>query len=126
MVIDRDKLAVIHIVKKELGLSEEDYRAVLKNVAGVSSAKELDAEGFRNLMNYLVRDKRYRIEPGGMTLKQKLFIQNLASQLNWHEDHLKNFIHKYYHKPRLEELTRGEASKLIQSLKNIQAGSADT
>lgn len=125
MTIDQKKLALIHIIKKELNLSEEDYRTILRNVAKVSSAAKLDDRSFRKLINYLVRDKRYLVSPGGMTLKQKLFIQHLSNQLHWHPEHLINFIKKYYHKPALEELDRKEASKLIESLKHIDLQSKE-
>ncbi len=35
-------LAKIHIAKTQLGLDDDTYRAVLRRVAGVSSAKELE------------------------------------------------------------------------------------
>ena len=41
-MIDHKKLAVIHIVKRELGLSDEEYRNILHTAAGVQSAKDLD------------------------------------------------------------------------------------
>jgi len=72
--LDNGKLAVIHIVKKELGLSDSEYRKILREVTGVDSAKELDYEGFRKLMNYFVRSDHYRINSFGMTVKQKVFI----------------------------------------------------
>ncbi|UXZ55806.1 regulatory protein GemA [Halomonas sp. 7T] len=40
-MISKGKLAQIHIAKAQLGLSDEDYRAILARTAGVSSAKEL-------------------------------------------------------------------------------------
>lgn len=120
MGLSAQKLAVIHIAKKELGLSEEMYREILRKAAGVESAKDLDEEGFRKLMRFMVRDKRYLISPGGLTLKQKLFIQHLARELGWDGEKLRGFILKYYHRTSLEALTKKEASKLIESLKNVR------
>jgi hypothetical protein len=57
-------------------------------------------------------------------LKQKLFIKSLASQLDWEEAHLTNFIHKYYRRESLDVLTRKEASHLIESLKAVRAHGA--
>ena len=65
--MDIKKLAAIHIVKKELKLSDEEYRNILKEVTGVSSAKELDDDKFRKLMNFFVRSKYYRINPFNLT-----------------------------------------------------------
>jgi phage gp16-like protein len=38
-------LALIHLGKQQLGLDDDTYRALLENVAGVRSARELDAAG---------------------------------------------------------------------------------
>ena len=40
-MISKRKLAQIHVAKAQLGLSDDDYRAILARTAGVSSAKEL-------------------------------------------------------------------------------------
>ena len=122
--LDRKKLALIHIVKKELKISDSDYRCILKRIAGVDSAKDLDEAKFRKLMYFLVRSKYYQANSFGMTLKQKLFIKFLAKQLRWEESHLNNFIHKYYKVAGLDHLSRKDASKLIESLKAIREQSA--
>jgi hypothetical protein len=117
--MDRKKLAVIHIVKKELQLSDVEYRNVLRRIAGVNSAKELDDVKFRKLMNYFVRSKYYQVNPFGLTIRQKLYIKYLAKELGWLEGHLNNFLHKYYHKSKVDQLTKKEAMGAIESLKNI-------
>ena len=81
--MDRKKLALIHIVKKELKISDSDYRCILTRIAGVDSSKNLDEAKFRKLMYFFVRSKYYRVNAFGMTLKQKLFIKFLAKQLRW-------------------------------------------
>jgi len=122
--LDRKKLALIHIVKKELGISDPDYRCLLKRIAGVESSKDLDEAGFRKIMRFFVRSDYYRVNASGMTLKQKMFIKSLSGQLGWEETHLRNFIHKYYRRESLDVLTRKEASHLIESLKAIRAHGA--
>jgi len=119
-MIDKKKLAIIHIVKKELNLTDNEYRNILKSQAQVTSAKELDGPGFRKLMNYFVRSKYYRVNPYGLTIKQKLYIKYLAGDLDWTQRHLSNFIHKYYHKLNIDKLTRKEAIRLIESLKGVR------
>lgn len=118
--IDKKKLALIHIVKKELNLEDSQYRAILKKAAGVESAKDLDRQGFRKLMNYFVRSRHWQPQPNGMTIRQRIFIKMLSKKLDWKKDHLNNFIYKYYHKKNTEELIKKEASKLIESLKSIR------
>lgn len=51
----RSDLAKIHIGKTQLGMSEEDYRAMLRSVAGVDSAKDLSAKGTAKVMAHLRR-----------------------------------------------------------------------
>ena len=118
--LDRKKLALIHIVKKELRLDDAEYRAILGRVAGVGSARDLDEAGFRKLMRFFVRSDFYRANAQGMTLKQKLFVKALAREMGWDRAHLRNFIRKYYQREGLDALDRKEASKLIESLKAIQ------
>ncbi len=118
--MDKKKLAFIHIIKKEIKLSDAEYRNILQQVAGVRSAKELDEEKFKKLINYFVRSKHYVINPFGLTVKQKLYMKFLAREMGWDEEHLNNFIHKYYHKSNVENLTKKEAVKVIESLKNVK------
>lgn len=47
------QISVIHVAKKQLGLSEEIYRAILINKGGVESAADLDRTGFEAVMAYL-------------------------------------------------------------------------
>jgi len=118
--LDRKRIALIHIVKKELGIADEDYRCILRRIAGVDSSKDLDEAKFRRLMSFFVRSDYYRVNTFGMTLKQKLFIKIIARQLGWDPDHLRNFIRKYYRRDGVDFLTRKEASNLIESLKAIR------
>lgn len=48
-------LAKIHIAKKELGMDEAAYRAMLRNVAGVDSAARLDESGRDRIIDHLKR-----------------------------------------------------------------------
>lgn len=117
--MDNKKLALIHIVKKELGLSDREYRDILEKTAGVRSAKDLDAKGFQKLMHYFVRSRHYRSGRDTITLRQKMFIKHLLDEAGWNEQHFLNFLKKYYKKPALDRLTRKEASNVIESMKNI-------
>lgn len=117
--LDKKKLALIHIVKRDLNLSDREYRDTLYQVTGVRSARDLDEITFKRLLRYFTRSKRYRINQYGLTFRQKYFIKHLVEDLRWGEDHFHNFLKKYYHKTVIDELTKAEASKVIESLKNI-------
>ena len=54
-MISKGKLAQIHIAKQQLGLSDEDYRAILARTAGVSSSKDLDNRTVGGVLHELRR-----------------------------------------------------------------------
>lgn len=118
-MLDRKKLAVIHITKKELALPDKEYRDTLKQITGVRSAKDLDEEGFRKLMRYFTRSKHYRLNKDGITFRQKMYIKHLVEDTGWDENHFRNFLRKYYKREEVTGLSKREASKVIESLKKI-------
>ena len=117
--MDKKKLAVIHIVKRELSLSDDEYRNILERVAGVRSAKDLTDDQFYKLMHYFVRTRHYRVTGKGITLRQKYYIRQLKERLQWDDSHFQNYIHKYFHNRDLSTYTRHDASNLIVALKAI-------
>lgn len=119
MTIDHKKLAIIHIVKRDLGLTDEAYRDMLQAAAGVRSAKDLDDAGFRSLMRFFARSPLYRNDSLAITYRQKLFVRHLREDLGWDPSHFHNFLQKYYKKDDLGALTKKEAGNLIESLKNV-------
>jgi hypothetical protein len=118
-LLDNKKLAVIHIVKKELGLTDKEYRDILEKNTGVRSAKDMDEQAFRRLMNYFARSKYYRANAQGITLRQKLYIKHLTDDLGWDQNHFLNFLKKYYKTGSIKTLSKKDASKIIESLKHI-------
>ena len=120
-LLDHKKLAVIHIVKRELELGDEEYRDLLEKAAGVRSARDLDEAGFKLLMRAFARSRHYKLNRYGLTLRQKLFINHLVDDLGWDQRHLKNFLKKYYKKDRVQALTKKEASKVIVAFQHILA-----
>ena len=50
MALSSKQTALIHVAKKELGLTDDDYRAILRQVAGVDSSKHLDFAGFEAVL----------------------------------------------------------------------------
>lgn len=49
----RKQLAAIHAARRDLGLDEDGYRLMLREVAGVASAKDLDTDGRRKVLDHL-------------------------------------------------------------------------
>jgi len=52
-------LAKIHVAKKQLALSDEDYRAMLWTIGRVRSAADLDAHGRRKVLEHM-RSRGFR------------------------------------------------------------------
>lgn len=50
-MISKGKLAQIHIAKQQLGLSDDEYRAILARTAGVSSSKDLTDRNVGAVLN---------------------------------------------------------------------------
>jgi hypothetical protein len=117
--MDRKKLAVIHIVKKELSLSDDEYRNILERITGVRSAKDLTGTQFHKLMRYFVRTRHYRVTNGGITLRQEYYLRQLKGRLQWDDTHFQNYMHKYFHNREINTYTRHDASNLIVALQKI-------
>jgi hypothetical protein len=47
----QNKVRLIQVAKRSLGLADDDYRSILRRVAGVSSSTQLDDSGFRQVMD---------------------------------------------------------------------------
>lgn len=96
-MIDRKKIAQIHVAKTQLDMQDDDYRAMLQRAAGVKSAKDLDSKGFAAVMVELgnlgfestaSREKRqakFR-EGGHASYAQRSYIQRLWQDYKGEED----------------------------------------
>ena len=51
----RKQLALIHVAKARLKLTEENYRDILLYVGGVASSRDLDSHGFAAVMEFFGR-----------------------------------------------------------------------
>lgn len=49
-MLAKSKVALVQVARKQLGLSDEDYRAELLNFGGVTGSKDLDGRGFDAVM----------------------------------------------------------------------------
>lgn len=50
-----EKQRILHVARRQLGLTEDDYRAVLKRCAGVESSRDLCLRGFNAVMDHFKR-----------------------------------------------------------------------
>lgn len=81
------ELAKIHIAKKDLGMSDDDYRAMLHAITGTESAGDLNTKERRAVLEHLAelgfRNKRKRGRPRNIerTPSQNLDQTSRARQL---------------------------------------------
>lgn len=86
----RRQLAQIHLAAKQLGLDDDTYRAMLREVAGVTSAGDLTDTGRRRVLDHLrrlgwhARPKRKRVaqHPGTPhNIDREAQLQKIEAQL---------------------------------------------
>lgn len=126
------QLALIHVAKKELGLTEDDYRSLLELHGGVNSAKHLTLEGFERVMQRIEQlgfksttdrqpARAPRRDPDGAPYPAQLkMIEHQFEQLGFFEtERRQGFCRRTIKKPWPQ--TRAEANKIFEALKAMIA-----
>lgn len=88
------QLALLAVARRQLGLDEEIYRAVLHHKGGVESARDLDAAGFTAVMEYFKAcgfkpsraKSNYGRRPGMATPGQVEYIRSLWREWRGQDD----------------------------------------
>jgi hypothetical protein len=121
------QIAVVHLAKKQLGWSEEMYRAVLYKLGGVASAKELDQDGFALVMEYATSfgfrsdwtKRTYGKRPGMATPKQVDLVRDLWREWSGADDDagLNRWLDRSFGVAALRFATPDVASKAITGLR---------
>jgi hypothetical protein len=129
----RTQLAIIHVAKKQLGLDEEAYRAVLSG-AGVYSAKEIETDtqfntvmsafqqlGFVSSWSGGLKRNTVSSSPGMISLRQEYYIKGLwalASRAK-NEQSLRRIVKRIGKVDDISFLSRRNASAVILALRDI-------
>jgi hypothetical protein len=129
-------MAIIHLAKKQIGLDEEAYRAILSG-AGVSSAKDIgtDAQfstvmdaftllGFKSSGNSRINKYRSAVHgssPAMITRRQEYYVKGLWELASRAKDErsLRRMIRRIGKVDDISFLTRRNASALILALRDI-------
>jgi len=128
----RSRLAIIHLAKKQLGLDEEAYRAILSG-AGLSSAKDIESDGqFNAVMGAFERlgfrascpkIKRGTVpgNPGMISRRQEYYIKGLweLASRSKDEQSLRRIVKRIGKVDDIRFLPRRAASALILALRDI-------
>lgn len=126
--LDRYKkaeLAKIHIAKQQLGLDDETYRAMLNNVCGVNSSKDLTPKGRAMVLEHLKKsgfvESKRKGEPHNKNSQSANAprIKKIGALLadagrDW--DYALNMAKHMYKKDALEFCTGDELSGIITAL----------
>lgn len=136
--LSREKIALIHVARRDLQLDDDIYRSVLREVAGVGSSAELSLSGFDAVMSRFERlgfksrtaqagdmagasgdARQLGDRPGWATSAQLDYIRNLWVQWLGRDDEaaLARWIENKYHVSALRFLDVVAAQKAIEGLK---------
>ena len=132
-MISTQKLKLIHVARRELELPEDAYREILRHHGGVESAKDLDDEAFKKVIDcmkalgFWVERKWEQSRPrdaGDLpTPGQLKVIEHLWRDLAEYEPgaaHMpfrRGFYEKRLNIPALGAQTRAQANAVIEALK---------
>ena len=121
-------IAALHIAKIQCGLTDDEYRELLMSCTGVTSAADLKDEeqvdsvmaAFRKL-GFMPRRSRGGTARSFITRAQEGYIKSLWEKTarNPAPEALDAFVNRITHAPSLTELTRREASKVIEALRQM-------
>ena len=129
----RRQLALLNVAKAKVGLSEDEWRAALAQVAGVASARDLDRAGFDAVMGLMEhlgfepatpRGPSYGTRPGFASPAQVQLVRTLWDE--WTEGRgtersLNTWLHRSFGVAHLRFLTAGGARGAITALKTMKA-----
>jgi phage gp16-like protein len=116
-------LAKIHIAKKELGLDEDTYRAMLQQHGGVASAKDLTPLGAARVLQHLERagfkpkaghGKRPNAAPGRAALVGKIEAQLTAAGRPW--SYVDGMAKRMFTVEKVDWLNEEQLGKIVAAL----------
>lgn len=131
-MITHSKIAVIQVARQQLGLSEDDYRSILWNHAGVASSKDLDDNGFEAVM-FRLSELGFRstwnqanlgYRAGMATPRQIAFIRRLWSEYTNGEGTdaaLGKWLESKFKVSSIRFIPADRAQKIIGALKSMKA-----
>lgn len=134
MTLTNPQKAILHVAKSKLHWDDETYRMVLVRIAGVTTSKDLDQNGFTAVMGFaeycgfrpLERGAPcYGDRPGMATFAQLELIRELWRELHdqatCDDEHLTGWLLKYHKVSSMRFLTLDAARKCIVALKAWKA-----
>jgi hypothetical protein len=134
MSITSRQISLLRVAVRQLGWSDDAYRAALVRIAGVTSATELDREGFEAMLGFCESRGFTPLEPRGPSFGERAgmasfaqleLIRNLWAEITRHaypgEEELNRWLLKHSKVSSLRFLTKPQAQKVITALKAWKA-----
>lgn len=134
MTLTNPQISLIHVAKSKLGWDDDTYRQVLVRIAGVTTSKDLDQEGFEAVMGFAdycgfkplgKGAPRYGDRPGMATFAQLELIRELWREVQGartcDDAALAGWLLKYHKVHSMRFLTLDGARKVITALKAWKA-----
>lgn len=132
-MLDKAKLSLLRVAKARLALSEDDYRAILANVGGVHSARDLGDGEFDAVMDRFralgftstARQRTFGERAGMASPAQVATIRELWSQWATEptDSNLNHFLERTFKVSALRFLDAPKAVKAMVA-KKVAAGGA--
>jgi hypothetical protein len=127
--ITKKQIALLHVAKRDLGMADDDYRAILARFGRVESAADLDAKGFYAVMKYFTAlgfrstwtKRTFGYRPTMATPPQIDLIRSLWRKFSGSEDaediELNKWLDRYQKVSSLRFVDNKKAAKVIFALK---------
>ena len=137
MALSRKQSALIHVAKKQLGLTDEHYRAILSAITGFESSKHLDQRDFEAVMRHMsslgfrndFNKTFYGQRPGMASPRQVALIRKLWGEYTGgkgDDSSLGKWLARTFKVSSLRFVTHEQAPKAITALKAMVAKKVGT
>lgn len=125
------KIALLHVARRDLGLTDDDYRAILTRFGGVASASELNLVGFERVIGELTRlgfhstwsRRTFGHRAGMASTSQVELIRKLWAEYRGKPDEpgLNVWLERFYKVSALRFVDASTAAKVLPALKAMAA-----
>lgn len=131
--VTKKQIALLHVAKRNLGLDDDTYRAILARYGRAESAADLDLAGFNHVMRYLTAcgfrstwtKRTYGYRPTMATPPQVDLIRSLWRKFRGADDpddvELNKWLHRFHKVGALRFVDNKKAAKVISALRAMIA-----
>lgn len=131
--VTKKQIALLHVAKRDLGLNDEDYRAILARFGHCESSADLDMQGFEYVMKYFTAlgfrstwtQRTFGNRPNMATPAQidliRTLWQHYCSETDDKDAGLNSWLTRFHRVSALRFVSGEKAGKIIPALKAMVA-----